>query len=149
MQLESEPLQALRYAGKPGEKSMLELIGENKHLGYLLLSKLPMMDASRVNIIQHPKGSPLKVVLTQNHVTGAISDKRVHYVADTDDGSSGSPVLNQRWEVVALHHGSLEIALNAAGGGKRISYENEGIPMRSIIDDFKSKNILGFVPQFR
>jgi endonuclease G len=27
-----------------------------------------------------------------------------HYEADTEPGSSGSPVFNDRWEVVALHH---------------------------------------------
>lgn len=31
-------------------------------------------------------------------------EKYCLYSSDTEEGSSGSPVFNNRWEVVALHH---------------------------------------------
>src|SRR5262249_23055923 len=31
-------------------------------------------------------------------------DKFAHYETDTEQGSSGSPVFNDQWEVIALHH---------------------------------------------
>ena len=31
-------------------------------------------------------------------------DDFLHYEADTEGGSSGSPTFNEQWEVVSLHH---------------------------------------------
>lgn len=57
----------------------------------------------RVNIIQHPGGRPKHVALRENTIID-ILDKFLHYETDTEPGSSGSPVLNDQWEVAALHH---------------------------------------------
>lgn len=56
-----------------------------------------------VNIIQHPNGEPKQLVLRNNEIVDT-PDQFLTYVADTSPGSSGSPVLNDQWEVVALHH---------------------------------------------
>lgn len=56
-----------------------------------------------VNIIQHPNGEPKQLVLRNNEIVDT-PDKFLSYVADTSPGSSGSPVYNDQWEVVALHH---------------------------------------------
>jgi V8-like Glu-specific endopeptidase len=149
VQLDGEPLKDIRFQGEMGNKSTLELIRENRHRGYLRVSDQIIQNVDRVNIIQHPSGDPLKVVLTQNYVTATMTADRVHYLADTDDGSSGSPVFNNLWEVVALHHGSKETKLKNPGGGGRSSYENEGIPMRAILADFKTKDLLKFLPAYQ
>jgi DNA/RNA endonuclease G (NUC1)/V8-like Glu-specific endopeptidase len=57
-----------------------------------------------VNIIQHPNGEPKQLALRENQVTGMPEDRFLHYQTDTAPGSSGSPVFNDQWEVVALHH---------------------------------------------
>ena len=57
----------------------------------------------RVNIIQHPGGERMQVVLRDNMVIGVV-DSFMHYRADTKPGSSGSPVFNDQWELAALHH---------------------------------------------
>jgi len=57
----------------------------------------------RVSIIQHPNGERKQVALRNNEVVD-IFDQFVHYQTDTQPGSSGSPVFNEDWEVVALHH---------------------------------------------
>jgi len=55
------------------------------------------------NIIQHPGGDPQQVALRDNKVVKSL-DHFVHYEADTQPGSSGSPVFNDQWQLVALHH---------------------------------------------
>jgi V8-like Glu-specific endopeptidase len=63
-----------------------------------------------VFIIQHPNGESKKVSLLNNRMM--IRDEKssyLYYEADTEPGSSGSPVFNRQWEVVALHH-SVEFA---------------------------------------
>lgn len=62
----------------------------------------------RVNIVHHPGGSPKRVSLRQNFIA-ARTDEFLHYMTDTEPGSSGSPVFDDEWQVVALHHASLTI----------------------------------------
>ncbi len=59
-----------------------------------------------INIIQHPKGEMKQVVIRENRLIDALegADLFLHYEADTEPGSSGSPVFNDQWEVIALHH---------------------------------------------
>lgn len=59
-----------------------------------------------VNIIQHPNGEPKQLALRENQIVD-ILERFVHYVTDTAPGSSGSPVFNDQWEVVALHHSAV------------------------------------------
>ena len=56
-----------------------------------------------LNIIQHPNGEPKQLALRENRLVDVLDDW-LHYHTDTAPGSSGSPVLNDQWEVVALHH---------------------------------------------
>jgi len=56
-----------------------------------------------VFIIQHPLGKPQAVVFDNNEIL-AVVDDFLHYVADTERGSSGSPVFNLQWQLAALHH---------------------------------------------
>jgi endonuclease G len=56
-----------------------------------------------LNIVQHPKGEAKQLVLRSNQLVDLFDDF-AHYVTDTEPGSSGSPVYNDEWEVVALHH---------------------------------------------
>lgn len=56
-----------------------------------------------VNIIQHPRGEMKQVVIRENRLVD-LPDRFAQYEGDTEPGSSGSPVFNDLWEVVALHH---------------------------------------------
>jgi len=59
-----------------------------------------------VTIIQHPNGEPKQIALRENLVIKLprSEDRFLHYQTDTTPGSSGSPVYNDQWEMVALHH---------------------------------------------
>ncbi|MFG2134658.1 endonuclease [Streptomyces sp. NPDC048751] len=59
-----------------------------------------------VNIVQHPNGEPKQLALRENRIIDLL-DRFIHYETDTAPGSSGSPVFNDQWEVVALHHSAV------------------------------------------
>jgi endonuclease G len=56
-----------------------------------------------VSIIQHPEGGLKHCCLRENEVVD-LFDNWLHYLTDTQPGSSGSPVFNDQWLVVGLHH---------------------------------------------
>lgn len=138
VRVKGEPLAERKMQPEDEGLSYLELLRRGRHRGYLLLAPSLIVERERVNIVQHPNGNPQKVVLTQNYVLANMSETRVHYLADTLPGSSGSPVLNRFWEVVALHHsGGAHPPLKASDSLKSAlkgNYKfNEGIPMRAIL----------------
>jgi hypothetical protein len=56
-------------------------------------------------IAQHPDGKPLKLVVDTESVIGVNANRtRVQYATNTEAGSSGSPVFDLGWNLVALHH---------------------------------------------
>jgi endonuclease G len=59
-----------------------------------------------VNIVQHPEGYYKQITLSNNHVLQLVEHFFL-YAADTLPGSSGSPVFNRQWEMVALHRRSV------------------------------------------
>ncbi|MGV9527641.1 trypsin-like serine peptidase [Streptomyces cellulosae] len=56
-----------------------------------------------VNVIGHPMGR-LKEIAVRDNALQVRLDDFIHYRTDTEPGNSGSPVFNDQWEVVALHH---------------------------------------------
>ncbi|MFF8392645.1 endonuclease [Streptomyces sp. NPDC016172] len=59
-----------------------------------------------VNIVQHPRGEPKQLALRDNQIVDVL-ERFLYYESDTREGSSGSPVFNDQWEVVALHHSAV------------------------------------------
>jgi V8-like Glu-specific endopeptidase len=84
-----------------------------------------------VVIIQHPNGGLKQIALTANQVVN-LWEHRLHYTTDTMPGSSGSPVFNDRWQVIAIHHAGGDIQVNAKGDKR---FVNEGILMSAIRPD--------------
>lgn len=76
----------------------------------------------RVNIIGHPRSLDTHVSLQDNVLVG-IDDRYLHYRTPTDPGSSGSPIFDQDWKLVGIHH-SAEPSLKA----------NEGIRLDRILE---------------
>ena len=75
----------------------------------------------RVSIIHHPNGEPQKVTVHDNKIVDIdINNDFLGYETDTMGGSSGSPVLNINWDLIALHHAA-------------VGNSNEGIRISSIV----------------
>jgi hypothetical protein len=85
-----------------------------------------------VNIIQHPEGDYKQIVLSNNKVLDLV-DHYFLYQADTLPGSSGAPVFNRQWEVVALHRRGVPRVVDGVALTKGGQAWHEGIP-RSEID---------------
>lgn len=79
--------------------------GELRQFGWnrLIEDQGKIIVGEHVNIIQHPNGEPKQLALRENQTIDLLEDF-LHYQTDTAPGSSGSPVFNDQWEVVALHH---------------------------------------------
>src|SRR5262249_35649470 len=76
-----------------------------EELGYITLNGEvgKVINGEYVNVIQHPNGGPKKFALRENRVVDGLTNF-LHYSADTAPGSSGAPVFNDQFEIVALHH---------------------------------------------
>ncbi|MBK8252926.1 MAG: trypsin-like peptidase domain-containing protein [Polyangiaceae bacterium] len=79
-------------------------------------------------IIQHPAGKEKQVALYHNEIRDT-GPKYLQYLTDTRGGSSGSPVMNKDWEVIALHHQWVESDDPKATRGVR----NQGVRIREVI----------------
>lgn len=136
---EAQP--ASEYRGKAGgifhtnpalDYTLVEVEGEpGQEWGWLPLAARDVRVNSRVNIIQHPMGQP-KQVSIQNNFVEYVDRNAIQYVTSTMPGSSGSPVFNDNWEVVALHHAGGNILEPTTG---QRYYRNEGIWIGSILAD--------------
>ncbi len=103
----------------------------------------------RVIIVQHPKGRHKQIVLNNNRViNNGLYKNFLRYTADSDYGSSGSPVFNTKWELVALHHAA--IATNQGdqtqpdNGQREYKIEvvaQQGVRICRIIEDLKKESL--------
>jgi V8-like Glu-specific endopeptidase len=82
-----------------------------------------------VTIIQHPNGGLKQIAVTANQIVN-VFEHRLQYTTDTLPGSSGSPVFNDHWHVIALHHAGGNLITNNRGNRM---FANEGILIRDII----------------
>lgn len=112
-----------------------------EELGYLILSDRPDKHkiGMNVNIIEHPQGLP-KMIAVRNNLLEFRTDTTLLYQTDTQEGSSGSPVLNDEWEVVALHHYGAPFVSHVDDQGRQIVENvNEGLRISAIYKDLGAK----------
>ena len=100
--------------------------------GLLVASAIPWPSPrTKAFVVGHPQAGELQFSLQDSVLLDVCRNERLmHYRTPTDPGSSGSPVFNKEWEVVALHHAGSQACPRLSGNG---SYEaNEGITLQSI-----------------
>ena len=93
----------------------------------------------RANVVHHPAGDPKRVSLQDNQVL-EFDTALLHYASDTMGGSSGSPVFDNTWRLIALHHASRTLPagqVSPDGSGARVI--NEGIKISAIAIDLDSR----------
>jgi Trypsin-like peptidase domain len=109
--------------------------GEVDRRGCYTLDGSPYLfeEAEPILIVGHPDGRPVQLsYASPAQVKETQSRNRVRYQTNTEAGSSGSPVFNRDWRVVALHQ---------AGGPTSVPGEfnlphgefNQGIPISGIV----------------
>jgi tetratricopeptide (TPR) repeat protein len=102
----------------------------------VLASSIRAVDTTpppRAFVIGHPEGTDQPMFSLENNRLLDFDDHLVHYSAATLHGSSGSPVYDDSWELIALHHagGDTTRRLHQRGGTYRA---NEGISLRRILE---------------
>jgi endonuclease I/V8-like Glu-specific endopeptidase len=115
-----------------------------------------------VSIIQHPGGEPKQVALRENQLVDVLPEF-LHYQTDTAVGSSGSPVFNDQWEVVAVHHSGVpkrdrqgrilsidgQVWTDDQGEQKIAWLANEGTRISCIIKHIKQQRLSRFAKPLR
>ncbi|HET6253324.1 MAG TPA: serine protease [Puia sp.] len=99
---------------------------------YPIAGQPPAGDSKqRVYIIGHPLGGILRISL-QDNIFLDSDDRLMQYRTPTEHGSSGSPVFNENWELIGIHHagGDNLPLLNRPGCTGKV---NEGILMSAIL----------------
>ncbi len=105
-----------------------------------------------VTIIQHPNGDEKQIALRENrmlkigHTAGDRKDNLLWYSSDTEPGSSGSPVMNDQWQVLGLHHAAVP-ELEGTGAEQRIRLADlswkplaEVVPGGATLEEWASKD---------
>jgi endonuclease G len=119
----------IRLKAKELGTGILQHAGQR--FGFVPISTPTYAVKQLVNIIQHPDGRFKEVVLHQNQVE-VVDTKVLKYTADTEFGSSGSPVFDNSWQVLALHYKAGDVV-----AGEPIN--NEGIRIDRILEAIKAQ----------
>jgi hypothetical protein len=80
--------------------------------------------AQHVRLVHHPRGEPVQISDVGRVVQ--VDQEYVKHDIQADYGSSGAPIFDMNWRVVAIHRGKLNLSRSYAPG------ETEGIPIRAI-----------------
>jgi hypothetical protein len=92
--------------------------------GWVRVSTKPPAKGQSLYALQHPNGDPLK--LADGHVD-TIASPWLDYRLNTDHGSSGSPVFDNTWELLALH--SRKDVSNPVNRGVLLSAIRKSLPI--------------------
>jgi hypothetical protein len=122
--------------------------GIGKGTGFLVAPDIMMTNnhVIRVAIIQHPGGHDKKISM-QNNLVAYADDKLVQYYTSTQAGSSGAPVLDDDFAVVAIHHGAVQDKSWEDSGARQrdpkrvedLQWRNQGTSMIAVRDRLKAQ----------
>ncbi len=102
----AQPFGTMPWAANPGPGA--------PQRGWIEVSPNPIIFKSPMGVIiaQHPNGWPMKLGIDTNSVDQTANPPlwvnanrtRIRYATNTEGGSSGSPVFDLDWNLIALHH---------------------------------------------
>lgn len=83
----------------------------------------------RANIIQHPQGRFQEIAFRDNQVKD-IQENYIQYLTDTDYGTSGAPVFDDWFNIIALHNLRVQDPADPARW-----HRNQGSRVTAILED--------------
>ncbi len=114
--------------------TILQLANEpGQEFGYVCLKSVRANKDDRVAIIQHP-GGHFKQISMQNNFVAYADTRVVQYTTSTLPGSSGAPVFDDHFEVIAIHHSGGQLKDPGTG---RYELRNEGTSTCAILEDLQ------------
>lgn len=91
------------------------------------------------HVIHHPQGEPKRVSLGDNEIVANLPAV-VHYLSESVRGSSGSPVFDNDWRLIALHHAERENRNRLTDThGRQPALVNEATKIAAIALDLETK----------
>lgn len=122
------------YTNPDLDVTVVELLDVPTDVAPLTLARRLVRRDERVNIIQHPGGHYKKISMQNNFVVYA--DGRVlQYLTSTEPGSSGSPVFDNDFLVVGIHHSG---GMLLEPGSNQTYLRNAGSSMIAVLDDLQA-----------
>jgi endonuclease G len=139
----------------------------SREMGYLVLNgntgKAGVGDFA--TIIQHPEGKLKQVALRENKILEVALPDIITYTSDTAQGSSGSPVLNDQWQLIALHSAGvaqkdeqgnyldkdnqvIPVIKGKVDGSRVVWLSNRGIRVSSILNTLNKEQFTDPLIQF-
>jgi len=107
------------------------------------VQSLYIAKGQRCNIIGHPNAGYKQISIQKNKIVGVYGNV-IRYTTDTQVGSSGSPIFNNQWQLIGIHHSTGESIIT---GKKTTWVSNEGTHIGKILDYLNSnhKNIYDLI----
>jgi len=107
-----------------------------EHALEVAASPQPVTEGGYVYVIGHPAGGGIKFSIRGNDLLAYDIDMfKVHYTAPTEGGSSGSPVFNQAWQLMAVHHAG-DSKMRRLDDPSATYQANEGITIKGIREEY-------------
>lgn len=160
--LNQSDLEGLLVRNESNIVSLLVAAQDNLASQSIIRNPITAKKGDVVFIIQHPRGQEQQIVLSDNQVIlNGLYRNFLRYRADSDYGSSGSPVFNDKWQLVALHHAAIGdlslsdvMAYNTSDSLNQPSptsstaeastpqiYAQQGVRICRILEDLKQKSL--------
>jgi S1-C subfamily serine protease len=125
----------LFYTNPDLDVTVVEILDAPESVLPLSLALKRVIRDQRINIIQHPGGHYKKISFQNNFVAYADAQD-LQYLTSTEPGSSGSPLFDNEFVVVGIHHSGGD--LPEPGSGRRF-LRNGGSSMIAVLADIQQK----------
>jgi V8-like Glu-specific endopeptidase len=112
-------VESFMYSSPPGREGEIRTKNDFLDVSILKLSSVPSgatglkiaantpraTGETKAFVIGHPNGAGLQISLHDAAILAIDPNERlIHYRTPTEPGSSGSPVFNSYWQLIAIHH---------------------------------------------
>ncbi len=110
--------------------ALLQIKAQTQHQAIFLNESSILDSGQKIRIIHHPQENPL--VISDLGQIMQVGEDYIDHNLKTDRGSSGAPIFNRQWELIAIHQGNVGIGRSFEPGS------TGGIPIRAIWNQISS-----------